>query len=146
MQLPAAEVGMRKVGEVQARYRAPGAPLPREVRQDLYVEYTSSGRRARVTNRRVDEVFQRLDVYRREREAQYAAAEGDFAVATRKLTEAAAILTSLGERQLAEDFRREAEEVAAGERRDKRRTKRIKSRSRHLAAAPPGEEAASSQA
>jgi len=133
MRLAPGEVGTRKVGEVSVRYRAPGAKTPAEVRQDLYVEYTSSERRAAVTNRRVDEAFQRLEVYRREREAEYAVAEGDLAVATRKLTEAAALLTKLGDRRLAEDFRREAAALASGEQRDKRRTKRIKSRSRQLA-------------
>ncbi len=146
MELPAGEVGTRKLGEVRAKYRSPGTPGTAEAHQELYVEYTLSERRAGVTNRRVDEVFQRLEVYRREREAQYAAAEGDVSSATRKLTEAAAILTQLGDRQLAEDFRREAEEIAAGERRDKRRTKRIKARSRHLAGPVSEEEAAPSSA
>jgi len=134
LRLPAGPAGNRKASEVSASYRTGEAASPVEVRQEVYVEYTASQRRTAVSNQRVDEVFRRLDVYRREREAEFAAQEGDFATATRKLTEAAEMLTELGERRLAEDFRREAQEVAAGQRRDKRRTKRIKSLSRRLAA------------
>jgi len=132
--LPSLAAGVHKIGEAEIFWKTPGEQLPSELRHDVYVEATASERRAAVYNQRVREVWQRLEVYRREREAHCALASGDVSAATRKLEEAAQLLGGLGEARLAEDFRRQAAELSAGKPTDKRRTKRIKALSRRLAA------------
>jgi len=105
-----------------------------ETQADLSLRYAEAQEPPADRAADLAELFDRLDVYLAEREAQWAKEEGDLALATRRLETATRLLRRLGEHELAKQFESHIAELTTGAAEQPALAKRIKSETRRLTA------------
>lgn len=111
--LPWMMVGRHSIGELQFEWRNPETDKAQEADYVVQVECLPATAPDPAIDRETDEMFTRLQVYRAERAAQWAQEGGRPGLSTVRLREASQILNRLGERELAERFGRQAEDIEA---------------------------------
>jgi len=134
--LPDLGVGEHVVGTVRATWET-GDQKEGETQGDVTLRYAPAEEQAAERSPETEGLFDRLDVYLAEREAQWAKEEGDLALATRRLESATRLLRGLGEHELAREFEAHIVEITDGTPDRAARAKRIKSETRRLSADEP---------
>ena len=109
-----------------------GGPTGLKTRADVVVEYTSDPAQAAYQTPDVMHVVEALSAYKLQRRAQADLEAGDVAKATRKLRAAATRLLDMGERALATEVERQAEDLEQHGQVDPQRTKRLRYETRKL--------------
>jgi len=126
--------GAHKVVDVELTWRETdeSAAEPAKVTSEIVAEFTDNPGMLARRNEDVQELVDRFNVYKYEREAQRAQEKGDLETAREKLGQATRELHKLGEVALAQDL--EAQIAALGTTdQDPSRVKRIKATTRRLA-------------
>jgi hypothetical protein len=127
---PAHDAGHAELAAVRVEaLGAGGAPAAAETTVRLYFSDESMLLQAR--DDEVLDTVRRLEIYREERRAALAAAEGDVEGSTRHLKAATRMLRSMGADALAEEMDAAADEAQSGTR-NLGRTKRVKAETRRL--------------
>jgi hypothetical protein len=129
--LPDLPVGEHPVASARVTWES-GEHEPGEAQADLTLRYAEAQEPPADRAADLAELFDRLDVYLAEREAQWAKEEGDLALATRRLETATRLLRRLGEHELAKQFESHIAELATGAPEQPALAKRIKSETRRL--------------
>jgi Ca-activated chloride channel family protein len=109
-----------------------GGPTGLKTRVDVVVEVISDSTQAAHQTPEVMHVVEALSAYKLQRRAQADLEAGDVAKATRKLRAAATRLLDMGERALATEVERQAEELERHGQADPQRKKRLRYETRRL--------------
>jgi hypothetical protein len=109
-----------------------GGPAGLKTRADVVVEVTVDPAQAAYQTPEVMRVVEALSAYKLQRRAQDDLESGDVARATRKLRAAATRLLDMGERALAAEVERQAEELERDGQADPQRKKRLRYETRKL--------------
>lgn len=129
--LPWLPEGRQEVGEIELEWRDPETGETQKTGHVVRVDCLPPTASVPGVDSEVEEMFMRLEVYRAERAAQWAAEGGRPGLSTVRLREASRILHRLGENNLAERFERQASDVE-DEQVDPGRTKTMKDWVRRL--------------
>jgi Ca-activated chloride channel family protein len=129
--LPELPDGPQHVATIEVSWRPLGSQQRRSDHSEAVIPYQKSLTPA-PQDPEVAQLLDRVAVYKAEREAQWAQAEGDVERATRRLRDATRLLRKMGDEKLASDFERQAEDLEKRVPEDRSRTKRLKAATRRL--------------
>ncbi|MBN1459252.1 MAG: VWA domain-containing protein [Armatimonadetes bacterium] len=129
--LPWLSLGRHFIGELQLDWTDPATEEPQQQQQRLEIECVEPAAPPPTTNSEVEQALLQLEIYRKERAAQWAAEGGRAGLSTVRLREASQLLTRLGKKQMAAQFEEQAEEIKSGKT-DSDQTKMIKDWVRRL--------------
>jgi Ca-activated chloride channel family protein len=129
--LPWLSPGRHFIGELELDWIDPETEEPQQQRHRLQVECLEPGAPSPTTNSEVEQALLQLDIYRKERAAQWAGEGGRAGLSTVRLREASQLLARLGESEMAARFEQQAGDVEGGKK-SSDRTKTIKDWVRRL--------------